>query len=471
MELLENNGLVSEVRGADWNLEIGGLTELVAFSKNPRALLFDDIKGYPSGFRVATNLFVTPGLQGLALGLPQNLSGVDLVNAWRQHTKTLHEMKPKQLDDGPVKENIIRGDNVDILKFPIPMWHSGDGGRYFGTGDCFITRDPNEGWVNAGTYRCQVHDKRTLGLFCVPSHHGMAHVEKSWAQGKDAQVVITEGQDPSLYAASCSPLPWGHSEFDFAGGLRGEPLDVIIDEETGLPVPATAEIAIFGHLVKGEFEVEGPFGECTGYYSPASKRPVIHIDRIWHRNDPIYQGSPTMRASAMLHGLGAEIFTSASAWDSIEREVTNVTGVYSLFQPCQAGSPIMVVSIKQSFPGHAKQAAFVVASAHAVFLWGRMVVVVDDDIDPANLNDVLWAMSTRCNPAEDVTIVKGTAISPLDPSLTSEKRETGDMTSGIMIIDATKKPYSQRDRYPPSNRISGELEVKIKETWGGKLQL
>ncbi|MGC8696607.1 MAG: UbiD family decarboxylase [Conexivisphaera sp.] len=472
LNLLDEKGLLKRVENVDWNVELGAITEIMAFSRNPKALLFDKIKNYPDGFQVATNLFVTSKLQALALGLPENISGIGLVKAFRERLHSSQPIKPHEVSDGPVKENTMTGDEVDVLKFPVPIWHEGDGGRYFGTGDCVITKDPEEGWVNMGTYRLMVHDRKTLGLFCVPSHHGMIHIEKYWAKDEDAPVVITEGQDPALYAASNAPLPWGYSELDFAGALRGRPVDVIVDEETGLPVPATAEIAVFGHVVKGELRDEGPFGECTGYSSPVTPKPVIHIDRIWYRNNPILQGNPTMRGiSASIHALGAELMTSAWAWDSVEKDVMNVTGVYSLFQPCQVGSPMIAISIKQAFPGHARQAALAVLASHAVALAPKIVVVVDDDIDPSDIRDVLWAITTRCNPGQDVDIIRGISTNPLDPSVTPQKREMDDITTEVMIIDATRKPFGFRDKFPKVNRINPELEARLVAKWGAKLGL
>jgi|ECHhosMinimDraft_1075155.scaffolds.fasta_scaffold00048_4 UbiD family decarboxylase len=463
---LEEKNLLKKIYGADWNLEIGALTELVAFSNNPRALLFDKIKGYPNGFRVATNLYITYNLQAIALGIKEESNKISTIINLKEKLKSIKPIKPREVSDGPIKENVLEGDQVDLLKFPAPKWHELDGGRYIGTGDCVITKDPEEGWVNVGTYRAQILSKNTLGIFIQPTHHGWLHIKKYWDKNKDAPIVITLGQDPILYHASNSPLPWGYSELDYAGGFRGKPIDVIIEDDTGLPVPATAEVALIGYLKKDELEMEGPFGECDGYYTEASKKPVIHVKKILFRNEPIIQGNPTMRGySAMAHALGAELMTSATVWAQIENNVPNIQGVYSHFQGCQTGSPFLAISIKQMFPGHSMQAALAAISSPATIGDSKIIVIVDDDVDPSNINDVMWAVWTRCDFAKDLVILKGVPVLPFLPIVNEKKKEKGDITGTTLIIDATKKPFGKRDKFPPRNKIDDNYLKIILDKW------
>lgn len=472
MDVLDNKELLTRVDNADWDLEIGALTEVVAFSESPRALLFDSIKGYPKEYRVASDLYVSQRLQAIALGLPEDVSGLELVKIWRNRMRELTLLPPKEVGDGPVKENVVEGRDVDILRFPVPIWHEGDGGRYFGTGDVVVTRDPDEDWVNLGVYRCQVHDGKTLGMNIVGAHHGGVMASKYWAKGKDVPIAIVTGLDPYVYAGGCMPLPWGQSELDWAGGLRGSPIEVIIDGETGLPIPAHAEIAVIGHMPKGEERLEGPLGECYGYSTPAVPRPVIKIDKIWHRNDPILQGNPPMHGSAMMHALGAHLVTSAGIWDAIEKEVINVTGVYSLYQPCQSGSQIMVVALKTAFPGHSRQAALVALGSRAGVLSNKAVITVDEDVDPSSWDEVMFAVTSRCDPAEDIDIIRGMPSSPINPVLAAfpEKIAKKDYTTSTLIIDACR-PYELKDRFPKVNIVSRELKEKMISKWGKKLGL
>lgn len=475
LDVLDSKELLSRVEGADWNVEIGAVTEVVAFSKNPRALLFDSIKDYRKGWRVATDLFVSERLQAIALGLPENVTGYNLVKACRKRVKELKRIPPQIVSDGPVKENIVEGRDVDILKFPVPKWHEYDPARYFGTGDAVITKDPVEGWVNLGAYRCMVHDSKTLGLTIHGAHHGKVMMEKYWAKGEDAPVVIIEGQDPYLYCGSCTALPWGYSELEFAGGLKEEGIKVIIDEETDIPIPAEAEIAVIGHVPPPSKETreEGPFGECTGYYTGHGLEPVIHIDRIWHRNDPILQGNPPMRgAAAKIHALGGELMTCARIWDVLDTTVPNIKGVYSLFQSCQSGSGILAISLKQSYAGHAKQAALVALGSSSNRKC-RAVIVVDEDVDPSNVQDVLWAWWSRCIPSDDIDIVRGIPATKVDPAIAifPERLELGDWTNSTMIIDACRKPFGLRDKFPRVNIISDTLKSQTITKWGKTLGL
>lgn len=463
---VENRGLLKVIEGADWEEEIGALTEAVAFHDSARVLLFDDIEGYSRGYRVATNLYVTEELQANALGLSTDQSGVELVDEWRARMDDFERIPPVAVSTGPVTENTMVGDDVDVLSFPVPLWHAHDGGRFFGTGDGVITRDPDDGWVNVAPYRSQVHDEQTLGIFSNQVHHGRKHMEKYWERGEAAPIAITGGQSPDIYAAGCTQLPAGYPELEFAGGLRGEPVEVIIDDDTGLPIPAQAEIAVIGYVPppSEESRTEGPFGECTGYYSGVLDLPVIHIEKIWHRNDPILQGSPTMIGSSRKFALGAEIVSSARIWDSIEEDIPGIQGVYTLFQQCQAGSDITVVSIDQQYAGHAKQAAIETLGAYPNVIMNTMVITVDDDIDPASMQEVLFALTTRCDPERDIDIITGLPSIELDPNIAPDRKEAGDLTASSMVVDACK-PYHWRDQYPETNIIDDDLRGEMLEKW------
>lgn len=466
LRFIEKRGLLQRIDGADWNLEIGALTETVAFHDNDRALLFDNVEGYPEGKRVATNMYINEQLQAIALGLPQYKSGVGLVEEWRYRMEDFARVEPRQVADGPITENVMDGDDVDIFEFPVPLWHDHDGGRYFGTGDGVITRDPEDDWVNLAPYRVQAYDKATLGIYVNPVHHGRVHMQKYWSRGEDAPIIITGGQSPDVYAAGCAQLPEGYPELEFAGGLRGEPVEVIKHERTGLPVPANAEIAVIGRVPPPEEESrqEGPFGECTGYYAGVQELPVVHVEEIWYRDDPILQGNPTMQGSAMRHALGAEIVSSARIWESVEDDIPSIQGLYTPYQQCQAGSDVSVISIRQEYPGHAKQAAVEVLGAHPNVIMNSMVITVDEDIDPANTDEVLFAVTTRCDPAEDIDIVNGLPSIELDPRIHPDRKEAGDLTSSSMLIDACK-PYHWIDRYPRTNDIGDERREEMIEKW------
>jgi UbiD family decarboxylase len=469
---VEKEGLLQEINGADWNVEIGAITEVVAFSTAPRVLLFDSIQGYPPGFRVVTNLYSAQRLQAIALGLPDDVPTVELISRWRTRSKQLKPAKPRTVSDGPILQNVIRGSGVNLLKFPVPLWREHDGGRYLGTGDVVVTRDFDEKWFNLGVYRAQLHDEKTLGIVILNNHHGYMQLEKFWKRGEDAPIAIVAGQDPHVYAAACMSLPWGQSEYDIAGAFNGGPVDLIIHEPTGLPVPASAEIAIFGRVPPPTKQMrgEGPFGECLGYYTGQGPCPVVHVDEIWHRDDPILQGSPTMHGSAMMHGLGAEIFNSAVIWESVEREVTGVVGVCSLYQQCQAGSAVVVVAVRQAFPGHAKQAALAALASRGAALMNKAIIVVDHDVNPADPGEVMFAVTTRCSPSDDMDVIRGIPSTFLDPRVPADRRAAGDTTTSTVIINACR-PFPGRDDYPRANIISPGLKSDILAKWGKELLL
>ena len=350
------------IENADWDLEIGAITEWAGEVEGAPMLLFDKIKGYPAGYRVAANMFTSPRRTALALGLPLEASGVELVRALREKLRGgIKLIPPVEVAGGPVKENIQVGDEVDLLKFPSPKWHEADGGRYIGTGSMLITRDPEEGWVNLGAYRYQVLDKTTLGTHITPGHHGDVMRRKYWAKGEACPAVVVCGQDPVLWSASCQLLSWGVGEYDYAGGFRGKPVAVVRGVTTDLPIPAAAEIAIEGEIPPPEVEerMEGPFGEASGYYGPGLPRAVFRAKSVMHRNRPIIQGNPPTLAFSGL-AVGLHLYKSAQLWDELDRHLPGVVGVWLLHQSTPRG--LMVISLKQRFPGHAKQALLVAAA-------------------------------------------------------------------------------------------------------------
>lgn len=245
LEALDERGLLKRIEGADWDLEIGTICELM-MERRRVPLLFEKIKGYPEGYRVAANLFQKPISMKLGYGIPEDLGDLDVIRYWKEKIIGYKPVPPVEVKSGPVMENILTGNDVDILRFPSPKWHEIDGGRYIGTGEATITRDPDEGWVNCGTYRVQIHDRDTLAFYVSLGQHAAIIREKYWARGEDCPVVMLFGQDPLVFWISVKPLYWGISELEFAGYLKGKPIEVIKGEFTGLPIPATAEIAIEG---------------------------------------------------------------------------------------------------------------------------------------------------------------------------------------------------------------------------------
>ncbi|MBM2832823.1 MAG: UbiD family decarboxylase, partial [Dehalococcoidia bacterium] len=187
---------------------------------------------------------------------------------------SLEKFKPKIVKTGPILENVLSGKDVDLLHFPVPLWHENDGGRYIGTGDAFITKDPDTGAVNLGAYRVMVCDRKTLTFHIQPTHHGMVHTAKYHARGQAAPMAISLGHHPLFLGISSRRVPEG-TEYQYIGAIRGEPVEVIEEEVTGLPIPADSEIVVVGWCPPGKTRMEGPFGEGTGYYGSAEERAIM----------------------------------------------------------------------------------------------------------------------------------------------------------------------------------------------------
>lgn len=461
---LDRRKLVKQVNGADWNLEIGALTELTV-EKEGYTLLFDKIKGYPEGFRIAINLILSPMQQRIAFGFGDIETDIDMIRIWKDKCSKYKPIPPVEVKSGPILENVLTDEKIDILKFPTPKWHELDGGRYIGTGDMIITKDPDEGWVNLGVYRVMIHDKNTLSFYASHGKHAVIMRQKYWAQGKDCPVVMVFGQEPMLGAVAAMPLPWGMPELDFTGHLQGEPVEIIKGKFTGLPIPSTAEIAIEGFAPPPSVDSrpEGPFGEWTGYYaSGARTEPVVKIKAIYHRNDPIIHGQPPIKPPGK--SVSAIPFYSAGfLWGELEK--AGMQGIKGVWVHGPTNRIIPVISLKQRFLGHAKQVATVAAGLYqGGACVGRWVIVVDDDINASNWEEVIWALTTRCDPEEGVDIVRGYLSSALDPVLSPEKRAQRDFTTAKVIVNACK-PYRWIDKFPPINAFPEEFRNQVMAKW------
>jgi len=449
-------GELRTIEGADWDLEIGGVADLVTERGSSPAVLFDSIKNYPKGYRVLVNSLGSTKRLGLSLGMPENLRPLEFVSEWRRRSKTFKNIPPRLVDNGPVLENVQRGKDVDVLSFPTPRWFELDGGRYIGTGSVNITHDPEEGWTNLGTARVMIHDKNTVGFYIAPGRHGRIHRDKAFSRGEAFKVAISVGHDPLIFLAGALEVPYGVCEYDFIGGIRGAPVEVIEGEFTGLPIPASAEIVLEGECVEGSDKIEGPFGEWTGYYgSSARPEPIVKIHSVMFRNDPIILGY-TRKWRAPLK--------AALVWDDLEAAgVPDIRGVW-YHEAAGAAYLFLVVSLKQRYPGHARQAGLVATQCHAAAYLGRYTVVVDDDIDPTNLDEVMWALCTRSDPDKDIEILRRCWSGPLDPIIPRDKKGFNSRA----IIDATR-PFEWRDSFPPVSRSSRELRARVLEKWGDKL--
>lgn len=459
---IDTFGELVKIDGVDWDIEMGGVIEMVARAepRNPSAVLFDNIKGYPRGFRVTSGATNSPRRLALLLGLPTPSHPLDVVIAYRERLrKDFRLIPPKIVERGPVFENVQRDDQVNIFKFPVPKLHARDGGRYIGTDDLVIMRDPDTGWVNAATYRVQAHDHNTAGLNITPGHQGLTILQKYAAKGQPCPVVVCCGHDPLLFLAASSAIAYGTSEFDYAGGQKGRPYEVVESELHRLPIPADAEIALEGEIPLDASRPEGPFGEFTGYYASGTRdEPTIHVRRVYHRDDPILTVACPMRPPSDFMAATSMMY-SGSLWNEMEQAgMTGIKGVWIHW----ATRMFCVISIKQAYPGHAQQAAMLASSCKSGVFFGRYTVVVDDDIDPSDMDAVLWALGTRTDPATDIDIVRQTWSTKVDPMYVAPSQ------SSRALINACR-PWEKLGSFAPVAEGSPEFRQQIIKKWGGLL--
>lgn len=445
LEEVERLGQLRRVTGASWETDIGEATAVLDRHHPAPAVLFDEVPGYPAGFRVLVNANGTDRRQALTLGLPydDHEPGHDqLMSFWRRRLAEAVPIEPVTVETARFLENRLEGDEVDLLRFPAPVWHPEDGGRYLATAGLTILRDPDTGTLNMGTYRGQVLARDELGVFISPGHHGDAILQRYADRGERCPVVSVVGCDPLLFMASCAEgLASGESELSWIGGISGAPIEVVTGPVTGLPIPATSEIVLEGHIDPVARRDEGSYGEWHGYYSAGSRPcPFIKVEAVHHRDDPILTGCPQGRPP---HEDNRFLAYVKSALAERQLAGTAVPGVKAVWCPPEFGNRLMtVVSIDQAYPGHAAQVGLLAGQLNATAYGGRFVVVVDDDIDVSDLDEVLWALSSRVDPAHDIQVVKNAWSSSLDTAT----RPGSNGLNSRLIFDATR-PWPYRHEF------------------------
>ncbi len=456
---VEEGGEVKHVAGAHWDRELGAVTEVLYREKVDKSplLLFDDVPGYGTGKRCLYGMLGSPLRLALGLGIDPAQSGDrrTMLDTYRRRIKRQEPIPPRIVDDGPVMENVDSNGDVDLLKFPVPIHHEHDGGRYIGTACGVVTRDPDSGRINIGTYRVQVNGPDIATSYISNGKQGRIQRDKYLKAGKPCPMAIIVGIDPATYIAARYTLSDQVPELDWAGGLVGRPIDCIEGELTGLPFPAHSEIVLEGEVLPDETAPEGPFGEWTGYYAGgAREEPVIRIKRVYYRNDPILTCAASQKPPHS-HLFERCFIRSAGLLDSLEGAgIPDVKGVW--VHQAGAGRTFVVVAIKQRYFGHANQAGLVASQVNPTGYVGRYVVVVDDDIDPTDMHDVIWAMGTRSDPKTHFTILDRNWSSRLDTMVTDEK-----LYNSRVVIDACI-PYERLETFPRVAQTSPELAAEVR---------
>jgi len=410
----------------DPNLEMTEICDRTLRAEGP-AILFENPKG--SDIPVLGNLFGTP--QRVAMGMGEESVGAlrevgkllaflkepeppkGVKDAWSKLPafKQVLNMAPKVVKKAPCQEFVIEGDEVDLAKLPIQTCWPGDVGPLI-TWALVVTKGPNKDRQNLGIYRQQVIAKNKVIMRWL-AHRGGALDFKDWCEkhpGERFPIAVALGADPATILGAVTPVPDTLSEYAFAGLLRGDKTEVVKCIGSDLQVPASAEFVLEGYLQEGDEADEGPFGDHTGYYNEVERFPVFTIERITHRKDPIYHSTYTGRPPDEPAVLGValnEVFVPI-----LQKQFPEITDFYLPPEGCSYR--VAVVSMKKQYPGHAKRVMLGVWSFLRQFMYTKFVIVTDQDINVRDWKDVIWAMTTRMDPARDTTIIDNTPIDYLD---------------------------------------------------------
>lgn len=475
---LEAAGELKRVQAkVDWDGEIGAITR-VTFALAGPALLFENIKDYEAGrcTRLLVGGAATRGRVAMALGLPKDTPIKDLVS----HARTLFRqgLPPVRVKAGPVKENILNADQVNLYDFPVPRWQPQDGGRYIDTCCAVITKDPDTGVPNVGIYRGMIAGKNEIAKLLVINQHWGQHFAKYRAYGGKMPIAIAYGLPDLYHFLACAPVETRErSEWDIIGASQGFPVALTPCETVPLEVPAHAEVVIEGFVSPDPetFRPEGPFGEFTGYFGGAqSPKPTVKVTAITHRHDPIFRGTVEGVRPGMPNEDSAmfEVSLSAVAWNVLED--AGVPGILDVWvHPVTVGTHVFV-QIRSMYRNQAKQVAAALWGSAPARWFYKHVFVFEEDIDIRNPDDIQWALSYRLNAGEGDLVTYGPTFgSLLDPSTRSDERDalrygTGKWTR--VLFDCTRNldfPYREAwgGVYPPLNKLSVADERKVAARW------
>lgn len=467
IQQLEKMGELKRIKTeVDPHLEMTEIADRVLRAGGP-ALLFEKPKGH--SIPVLANLFGTPRRVALGMGkestealreigsllaaLKQPEPPKSLKDAWHALPvfKKVLDMAPKQVSRPACQEVILAGDQIDLSKLPIQHCWPGDVAPLI-TWGLVITKGPEKKRQNLGIYRQQVLGKNKVIMRWL-SHRGGALDFLDWQRqhpGEPFPVAVALGADPATILGAVTPVPDTLSEYAFAGLLRGSRTELAKALLSDLQVPASAEFVLEGFIYPDDYALEGPYGDHTGYYNEADTFPVFTIERITHRKDPIYHSTYTGRPPDEPAILGValnEVFVPI-----LQKQFPEIVDFYLPSEGCSYR--MAVVSIKKQYAGHAKRVMMGVWSFLRQFMYTKFIIVVDEDINTRSWQDVIWAMTTRMDPARDTVLIENTPIDYLD---------FASPVSGLgskMGLDATNKWKGETTREWGTPII---MEQKVKE--------
>jgi len=473
IQQLEHKGLLKRISvEVDPALEMTEICDRTLKAEGP-ALLFENPKGHKTP--VLANLFGTP--ERVAMGM-----GEDSVSALREVGKLLAFLKepdppkgmkdaweklpvfkqvlnmaPKVVKRAPCQAFVIQGDDVDLGRLPIQTCWPGDAAPLI-TWALVVTRGPEKERQNLGIYRQQVIGKNRVIMRWL-AHRGGALDFRDWCNkhpGEPFPIAVALGADPATILAAVTPVPDSLSEYGFAGLLRGDKTEVVKCMGSDLQVPASAEFVLEGHIYPDDMAEEGPFGDHTGYYNEVERFPVFTIERITHRKEPIYHSTYTGRPPDEPAILGValnEVFVPI-----LQKQFPEICDFYLPPEGCSYR--VAVVSMKKQYPGHAKRIMMGVWSFLRQFMYTKFVIVVDNDVNVRDWKDVIWAMTTRMDPARDTTLIENTPIDYLD--FASPVSGLGSKAG----FDATNKwPGETTREWGEPIEMSEEIKQRVDQIW------
>ena len=483
IDALRDAGELHEIDAeVDWNGELGAIARRVFGQGNGPALLFKNIKGYTDKDKVWSTQLFTGGQSNysrlkMLLGLPPEATITDMVLATQYYFQ--QRVAPEIVQTGPVKENIFKGEDIDLYKLPVPIWHGRDGGRYINTYQGTVTIDPDTGQHNIGIYRGMLGaHPDTLPVQLWRAQNWGVHFAKWAEKGMKMPVAHIYGWEPVLPYCAAAPIPTGVSEYEVMGAIRGKPVELVKCETLDIYVPASAEIVVEGFIDPdpATFEMEGPFGEYTGYFGgDRCPKHVTKVTCVTMRDDPIFRGTleGTLPKQLNENSVMSSIQRAGVAWNVLK--AAGVPGVTDVHCPVANNGTTLVIQLKQTYRGQAKQAAAAIWGSNASHLRYKHIWVVDDDIDIHDYASLDWAFAYRVNAAEDdIVFFPATFGSLLDPSTRLEERNSELFGTGKwcrVLIDATRnldfRPEEQYDgdRFPPTVEPLQEHKDIVSRRW------
>lgn len=434
IETLDKLGELKKVPiEVDWKYEVGGWARkcIDAGQKGP-AILLEKIKEYPEGFRIFSGGLASYRRMAVALGLPPETPKQEIIQVFRKRVEK--PLPPVMVKSGPIKENVITGDQVDLFRIPVPWWTPRDAGRFIGTWHGCVTKNPDNGIRNVGMYRIQVHDRNHTGVGLLPFAQATYHHSQREMKNEPLEMAIVIGADETVAMCAATGFQPDEDEFGYAGALRQEAIELVKCETVDIEVPANAEIVIEGRVLPEVRKQEGPFGEFAGYHGSGVRlRPVFEVTAILHRNAPILRGTllgkPIIEESVLL-----SVVNSGTAMKMFESH--GPRGVRAVYFPPEGAPPLMaVVQMRPRYVGHSRDVGRTLLSS-AAGQQTKYAIIVDEDIDIFNPDQLWWAIITRTQ-GEDIEIMPFSSIPRSDPSIPPHQGEYGTK----IIIDATKSLY------------------------------